>query len=148
MSPKLAAIIGWVIPFVFFGGVGGYHVVPQLLNERGLSESAHVTQAQIIDAYPQIHSTCKYRFSVDGYAYEHLGRSCGEYEVGQTIAVYFSPNDPSNSINGDPYTWFVNDLIPFALVLILFPLLSSAIAYWRLRNGGSLWSRGRQSASR
>ena len=143
MSPRLAAIVTWLIVITFFGGIGGYHIVPQLLYLHDLSKSNRVTQGEIVETYPQMHSTCKYHFSVDGHSYDHGGRSCGDSRVGQQVAVYFSPSDPSNSINGDPRAWFINDLIPFVLALAFFPLMAATIAYWRVRRGGSLWFRGR-----
>jgi hypothetical protein len=143
MSPKLAAIVVWLIGIGFIGGIGGYNIMPYLLNLHDLSKSNRVTEGEIIETYPQIHSTCKYRFSVDGHSYNHIGRSCGDSRVGQQVAVYFSPSDPANSINGDPRAWFINDLIPFVLALATFPLFIATIAYWRVRRGGSLWSQGR-----
>jgi hypothetical protein len=143
MSPKLAAFAGWLIVTAFIGGIGGYHIVPQLIYLHDLAKSNRVTYGEIIETYPQIHSTCKYRFSVDGHSYDNIGRSCGDSRVGQQVAVYFSPSGPGHSINGDPRAWFINDLIPFVLALVLFPLVAATIAYWRVRRGGSLWFRGR-----
>ena len=141
MSPRLAAIVTWLIVITFFGGIGGYHIVPQLLYLHDLSKSNRVTQGEIVETYPQMHSTCKYRFSIDHHLYQQYGRSCGDSRIGQQVAVYFSPSDPSNSINGDPHAWFINDLIPFVLALALFPLMSAAVAYGRVSRGGSLWRR-------
>jgi hypothetical protein len=143
MSPKFVAFAVWLTGVAFFGGIGGYHIVPQLLYLHDLSKSNRVADGEIVETYPQIHSTCKYRFSVDGNSYDHTGRSCGDGHVGQRIAVYFSPGDPENSIDGDPQAWFINDLIPFVLAVVLFPLGAAAIAYWRVRRGGGLWFRGR-----
>lgn len=143
MSPRLAAIVAWLICVTFFGGIGGYHIMPQLLDLHDLSKSNRVTEGEIVETYPQIHSTCKYRFFVDGHSYDHTGRSCGDSRIGQLVTVYFSPSDPGDSINGDPRAWFINDLIPFVLVLALFPLMAGTIAYWRVLRGGSLWFRGR-----
>jgi hypothetical protein len=142
MSPKFAAFAAWLTGVAFFVGVGGYHIVPQLLYLHDLSKSSRVTEGEIVETYPQIHSTCEYRFSVDGKSYDHAGRSCGDSRVGQRVAVYFSPSNPANSINGDPRAWFINDLIPFVLAVVLLPLGAATIAYWRVRRGGSLWRRG------
>ena len=143
MSPELAAFGMWLIAITFYGGIGGYYMVPQLLYLHDLSQSNGVTQGEIVEIHPQMHSTCEYRFSIDGHSYNHTGRSCGDSRIGQQIAVYFSPRDPGISINGDPHTWFTNDLIPSVLTLVLFPLVAAAFAYWRVRSGGSLWSRWR-----
>jgi hypothetical protein len=147
VSPRLAATVMWLIGIAFYGGIGGYHIVPQLRYLHDLSKSSRVTRGEIVETYPQMHSTCKYRFSVDGHSYDHTGRSCGDSHVDQQVAVYFSPTDPGNSINGDPRALFINDLIPSVLpsvlALILFPLMIATIAYWRVRRGGSLWFRGR-----
>jgi hypothetical protein len=141
-NPKLAAFTYWLVVIAFVGGVGGYHIVPQILNLYELSKSNRVTHGEIVETYPQMHSTCKYRFAVDGQSYDNIGRSCGDNHVGQQIVVYFSPRDPNDSVNGDPRAWFINDLIPFALALVVFPLMAATIAYWRVRRGGKLWSQG------
>ncbi len=65
-----------------------------------------------------MHSSCN---SVDGRSYERIWRSCGGERIGQSVTVYFSPGDPGKSINGDPSALFLNDLIPFALAVSLFP---------------------------
>jgi Protein of unknown function (DUF3592) len=139
MSPKLAALAAWLAVTAFFGGIGGYHIVPQLIYLRELAKSNHETKGEIIETYPQMHSTCKYRSFVNGQFYEHTGRSCGNDRVGQQIAVYFSPADPNKSINEYPAALFVNDLIPFVLALVLFPIFAAIVVYQRARHG-TLWS--------
>jgi Protein of unknown function (DUF3592) len=105
--------------------------VPQLIYLHDLAKSHRVTHGDIIETYPQIHSTCKYRYSVDGRSYEHSGRSCGNERVGQSVTVYFSPSDPGNSVNADPASLFWNDLTPFALALVTFPILGAIAALSR-----------------
>src|ERR1700728_3379418 len=78
VSPRLAATVMWLIGIAFYGGIGGYHIVPQLRYLHDLSKSSRVTRGEIVETYPQMHSTCKYRFSVDGHSYDHTGRSCGD----------------------------------------------------------------------
>jgi hypothetical protein len=136
MSPKQAAIAYWLIAVAFIGIVGGFHIVPQLAYLRELAKSNRMTQGEIIETYPQMHSTCKYRYSVEGQRYEQTGRSCGNDHPGQQITVYFSPGDPGKSVNGTPQAWFVNDLIPFVLALALFPIFAAILAYRRARRSG------------
>jgi hypothetical protein len=133
MPPKLAALAAWLIALAFFGGIGGWHIVPQLIDLHDLATSNRVTQGSIIETYPQMHLTCRYRYVADGRSYEQTGRSCGNGTVGQQITVYFSAANPSNSLNEDPEAAFVNDLIPFVLALILFPLLAATVTYFRAR---------------
>jgi hypothetical protein len=139
MSLKLAALAAWLLVVAFFGVLGGVHIVPQLIYLHDLAKSNRVTYGEIIETYPEMHSTCKYRYSVEGRLYEHTGRSCGNDQIGQQIAVYFSPGDPGKSVNGDPLALFVNDLIPFALALALFPIFAAIVVYRRARRG-ALWS--------
>src|SRR5215470_4794518 len=141
MFPKLAAVAAWLTVVAFFGIIGGSHVVPQLIYLHELAESNRVTQGEIIETYPQIHSTCKYRYLVDGQFYERTGRSCGNDSVGQQVTVYFSPADPNKSFNQNPAAAFVNDLIPFVGALALFPLFAAIVVYYRARrrNGGLWW---------
>jgi hypothetical protein len=133
VSPKLAALVAWLAVTAFFGIVGGLHSAPQLIDLYELAKSNRVTLGEITDTYPQMHLTCKYRFSVDGHLYEGTGRSCGNERVGQQVTVYFSPDDPSKSVNGDPAALFVNDLIPFVMALVLFPIFAAIVAYYRAR---------------
>ena len=135
MSPKLAALAAWLIGVAFFGIVGGIHIVPQLIFLHDLAKSNRETRGEIIDTYPQIHSTCKYRYSVDGRTYEQTGRSCGNDHIGQQITVYFSPSDPNKSVNEYPSALFANDLIPFVAALTIFPILAAIIVYQRARRG-------------
>ena len=61
MSPKFAAFAAWLTGVAFFGGIGGYPVVPQLLYLHDLSKSNRVTEGEIVETYPQIHSSKKAR---------------------------------------------------------------------------------------
>src|SRR5579863_4034070 len=100
--PKIAAVAAWLLAIVFIGIVGGSHIVPQLLSLYDLAKSNRVTRGEIIETYPQMHSTCKYRYLVDGQVYEQIGQSCGDTKVGQQVVVYFSPAEPSKSLNVNP----------------------------------------------
>jgi hypothetical protein len=139
MSPKLAAFAYWLIAVAFFGGVGGYHIVPQLIYLHDLAKSNRITHGEIIETYPRMHSTCKYRYVVEARFYEQTGMSCGDESIGQQTKVYFSPADPAKSVNYDPATEFMVDLIVFVLALTLFPTFAAIIAYRRARHG-TLWS--------
>jgi hypothetical protein len=57
MSPKLAALAAWLVAVAFYGVLGGIHIVPQLIYLHDLAKSNRVTQGEIIETYPQIHST-------------------------------------------------------------------------------------------
>jgi hypothetical protein len=77
-----------------------------------------------------MHDTCKYRFAWDGRrVYEHDGKSCGHDSLGGQIVVYFSPNEPSKSVNGHPLALFWNDLVPFAAAFVLFPIFAAFAVY-------------------
>jgi hypothetical protein len=133
MSPKLAAFASWLAVTAFFGGLGGYYIVPQLIYLHDLAKTNHETTGEIIATYPQIHSTCKYRYLVDGKFYQQTGTSCGDGRIGQQVTVYFSPADPGKSINQCPAALFVNDLLPFVGALTLFPMFAAISAYARAR---------------
>jgi hypothetical protein len=113
--------------------LGGSFIIPQLIGYYDLSGSNQTASGEIIEAYPQMHSTCKYRFSVDLRVYENIGRSCGDAPIGQTITIYFSPTNPDKSVNGDPRSLFINDLIPFVLALLTFPAIAACAVYMMLR---------------
>jgi hypothetical protein len=133
MSPKVAALAAWLVVVAFFGGLGGYFIVPQLIYLHDLAKINHETKGEIIETYPQMHSTCKYSYSVEGRLYEQTGKSCGDSSIGQQVTVYFSPGDPNKSVNHEPEAMFLNDLIPFVLALVLFPIFAAVIAYARGR---------------
>lgn len=107
--------------------------MPQLNYLHDLATSNRMTQGTIIDTYPRDHSTCKYRYLVDGQYYERVGMDCGNDIVGEETNVYFSPSDAGKSLNGSPAAAFWNDLIPFVAALILFPIFAAIIAYVRVR---------------
>jgi hypothetical protein len=127
MSPRNVALISWLLVTALFAIVGGVHIVPQLIDLYDLAKSNRVTQGEIIATYP--HLACEYRYSVEGRPYEHTGRYCGG--GGQHITVYYSPDDPAKSINDDPWELFKNDLFPFVVALIAFPLLVAIASYLR-----------------
>jgi hypothetical protein len=77
INKKYMAIAAWLVATGFYGGVGGSHIVPQLAELYALSKSNQTATAEIIETYPQMHSTCKYRFPVGNRVYENTGRSCG-----------------------------------------------------------------------
>jgi|SRR5271156_2299826 len=137
MSPKLAALAAWLIVIAFIGIVGGSYVAPQLIYLHNLAKSNRVTHGEIIETYPQMHSTCKYRYVVDTRTYEQTGRSCGNDNVGQQITVYFLPADPSKSVNNDPASMFADDVIPFVAAFVLFSIFAAMVAYGRARRSVS-----------
>jgi hypothetical protein len=131
MPRKLGALGVWLVAVAFIGGIGGAYIVPQLIYLHDLAAANRVTYGKIIETFPQLHSTCKYRYSVDGRFYEQSGRSCGDGQIGQLVTVYFSSTDPSKSLNQDPQAYFLNDLVPFVLALVLFPIFAAVAAYMR-----------------
>jgi hypothetical protein len=134
LNPKQAAIIAWSIVTIFIGGVGGYHIVPQLIYLHDLGESARTASGEIIETYPQMHNTCKYRFAVDNKTYEIIGHSCGNTSTGQKVTAYFSADDPTKSVNSDPKKLFFNDLISFLAAFLLFPIFAAIANYKIVKN--------------
>jgi hypothetical protein len=135
MPPKLAALAAWLICIAFIGGVAGSHIVPRLIDLHDLAISNRVTQGSIIETYPQMHSTCRYRYVVEGQSYEQTGESCGNNIIGRKITVYFSAADPSKSLNENPESAFLNDLIVFVAALVTMPLFAATVTYFRARRG-------------
>jgi hypothetical protein len=66
MSLKLAALAAWLLVVAFFGVLG-------LIYLYDLAKSNRVTYGEIIETYPEMHSTCKYRYSVEGGSMSTLG---------------------------------------------------------------------------
>jgi hypothetical protein len=133
IPPKVAALAMWLMATAFIGFVGGFHIVPQLISLHDLAAFNRVTQGEIVETYPQTHSTCRYRYLVDHRFYEQTGRSCGSDRIGQQVTVHFSPDDPSNSLNANPAATFVNDVSSFVAALILLPTFLATITYIRAR---------------
>lgn len=48
------------------------------------------------------------------------------------ILIYYSPNNPDKSVNRNPKSLFINDLVPFVLAVVLFPLMAAFGTYKRL----------------
>ena len=133
MPPKLAALAAWLICIAFIGGFAGSHIVPRLIDLHELATSNLTTQGSVVETYPQMHSTCRYRYVVDGRSYEQTGESCGNNTIGRQVTVYFSAADPSKSLNGNPESAFVNDLISFVAALVTLPLFAATVTYFRAR---------------
>jgi hypothetical protein len=132
-SPRIAALIAWLIGIGFFGFIGAQYIMPHLIELRDLAKSNRLIYGKIIETYPQIHSTCKYQYLVNGRIYEHVGKSCGNAYIDQPISVYFSPANPDISVNRDPNALFINDLIPFGLALLILPAFAAIATYRRAR---------------
>lgn len=128
---KSAAFVAWLVATIFFGGVGGAIMLPQLMELYDLSKLNKLAQGEIVDVYPNIHDTCKVQFSYNDVVYVNTERSCGHRSVGEQTAIYFSPLNPNMSQNTDPWSVFINDLIPSILALTTFPLLAALITYIR-----------------
>ena len=94
-----------------------------------LSKSHQIASGEIIEIYPQMHSTCKYRFSVGNHVYEHGGGVCGQATLGEKTVVYYSPTNPDISTNEDPHSTLIDDLIFSAIAIILFPLFAAFVVY-------------------
>jgi hypothetical protein len=107
----MAALAAWLAVTAFIGGVVGWHIVPRLIVLRDLATSNRMTQGSIVETYPQMHSTCRYRYVVDGRTYDATGESCGNSAIGRQVTVYLSAGDPGKSLNENPDSAFMNDLI-------------------------------------
>jgi hypothetical protein len=110
-----------------------YLIAPDLTEQYTLSKSNQTTQGEVIEVYPHIHDTCKYRFSVRNLTYIKTGRSCGHAHTGEQILIYYSPANPDSSMSINPGSDFVSDLVLLVIVTILFPLAAVFRVYKSFR---------------
>jgi hypothetical protein len=128
---KNMAMAYWLLATLFFGGLGGSKIIPVMIELYTLSKSSQIIQAVVIETHPEMHFTCKYRFTLAGNSYEETGGDCGNALIGEHITVYYSPKNPDKSVNKNPWSLFMNDLITFVLAVTIFPLLAAFVAYQR-----------------
>jgi uncharacterized protein DUF3592 len=121
-----------LLPFAFVAVFGAVLIVPRMLEFRRLNRVGEVVRGKVIETYPTNHNTCKYRF-VAGRSFDGTGTGCGSASIGEAITVHFDPGDPSHSTNVDPDRGFVNDLVPFVLALVGFPLIAALGVHLRRR---------------
>jgi hypothetical protein len=96
MSPKLAALAAWLTVTAFFGIIGGYQIVPQLVYLYDLSKSNRVTLGEVIEVHPEMHNRCEYRFSWDGRVYEHAADRAAIIASGSKSSFIFRQMSPVN----------------------------------------------------
>jgi hypothetical protein len=128
INKKFIAIFGFVL---LFSCTAGANMISLLYELYTLNESKLVVQGEVIEVYPQVHFTCKYRFMLGNKTYEKIGSSCGNERVGKQIPVYYSPTDPENSLNHNPQPKLIADLVFFVIVFLLFPLIAALAVYER-----------------
>jgi hypothetical protein len=131
MKARTSAFIAWGAATIFYGVVGGSHVVPRLLDLYALTKSYKTEEGEIVAGYPQAHNTCTVRFTYNSKEYINSERSCGHLSVGDKAVVYFLQNNPNVSENDDPSSVFINDLVSFISEMILFPLFAGYVTYRR-----------------
>jgi hypothetical protein len=76
---------------------------------------------------PEFHYTVYYRYQVDGANFE--GRDhpwppnppLNEIKVGQSLVVYYDPQNPSRSVLGNPEPMLTNELAFVGVVALVFP---------------------------
>ena len=102
---------GWVFPILVglaISVIAGAILIPWALKGQHLQdelESRGVrTQGTIVSVDPANHAQCTYAFVAGKTRYQSVGGDCATLPVGGSISVYYLPDDPNISTNGDPST--------------------------------------------
>ena len=136
MSRTRRALLMWLFVALFFGGFWGHSMFPYARKYYELSNFNRVATGEIVEVFPKMHNTCKYRYVVENREYTQTGSSCGYSPIGKKINVYFSPSDFQEAVNEDPKSLLSNEIISFALGILLMPTIAAAGVYWRNRSKG------------
>jgi hypothetical protein len=100
ISPRLAGFLTTGIAFGFFliatnsqqqGWIGWYQ----------LADSGQPLDATIVSLQPEVHRSCRYRYTVDSVTYERSEGGC-EISVGSNVQITYLPSDPTFATIRDP----------------------------------------------
>lgn len=130
-NPALRVLGLWCV-----GAVTITAVILSLIASQGalpfyrLSRHGVVTQGTVTGFEPENHRTVHYTYEVDGRFYSAAqqggaGRGNRDFEyltVGDSVQVYYLPEDPGLRCLGNPRAGLANELIPLALAIVLGPL--------------------------
>ena len=123
MGSVKCVFIWLIMAVVIVIGVGSLNWVSyRRLVTRGVS-----TSATVLELLPNNHNTVRYEYQVAGRTFRGRMQSWGpnppleQLSVGQVVIVYYDPEQPGESVLGDPKPIFKNETISIALAAVVFP---------------------------
>ncbi len=122
MSLRHAMLIAVLFSAAIVVGVGSINC-PMLWR---LAHGAAATAGRITAIDRSNHNTVRYEFTVDGRRQNGAQQGysqAGSAKIGESIRIYYLPNDPSVSLADQPSDELQNEIITVGLAAILFPAL-------------------------
>jgi hypothetical protein len=119
-------VILWlVLAVVFLVGIGSFN----LSLFHGLMENGVRQQAIATKLTPEFHNTVCYEYQVNGTKFEGRDQSWNPnpplttIKVGQSLVIYYDPQNPSRSVLGNPGPMLTNELIAVGMITLVIPTI-------------------------
>jgi hypothetical protein len=94
-------------------------------------------QATVTELLPEIHNTVRYEYHVGGQVFHGQQQSwqpnppLERLSVGQTLVIYYAPQNPGASVLGDPKPMLQNETISVALAATMIPTFIVVAWAWK-----------------
>lgn len=105
-----------------------------------LAESGIRAEATVFAKEPLNHNLIRYSYTVGGDKFTGSGSAgccIDNIQIGQSVVVYYDPNNPADSFNGDPRAEAENVKGLIFLIMIALPIIPMVVivsAYLAVRN--------------
>ena len=127
-------VLTWLSLACIVAVVAGYLELPpyRRMDARGVPGTATV-----VELTPRFHNTLRYEYHVAERTFQGQMQSwipnppLERLRVGQSVVVYYDPENPSDSVLGDPKPMLENETISVAAVAIGFP--SFIVLVWAMK---------------
>ena len=102
------------------------------LAARGVS-----AQAKVVELLPNNHNTVRYEYRVAGRTFQGRMQSWQpnppreQLRIGQQLVIYYNPDQPGESVLGDPTPILKNESISIGLAAVVFPSMTLVAWAWR-----------------
>jgi len=101
----------WIagIAFIVFYGTAFYHIYPEWLRLSQVAHNGVATSGVVTATEPMNHAAVHYSYLVEGKSYTGIGAAgvggvptMDKIQIGDRIGVCYVPENPANSLPGDP----------------------------------------------
>jgi hypothetical protein len=96
------------------------------------------TQAAVVELHPEFHGTARYEYHVGGRLFQGQTQPAApnpplaELRLGQSLVVFYDPEDPAKSVLGDPKLMLKTEPLSSIIATFCFLILVMITLAWRL----------------
>ena len=107
-------------------------------------------KATVLQVLPQVHSTLRYDYHVDGRTFQGQMQPwppnppLDKLGIGQSVSIFYDPEHPETSVLGDPKPMLKNETISVALAAVLFPTFVVVVWAWKTSRNCASHSLGKK----